>query len=69
VKVGLRSIGADDGGSLGLHYLVGGIIATITCLWPRCSKETKDLGLPNRMMASLLVSLYLLGHHLETRDA
>jgi hypothetical protein len=31
--------------------------------------ETLDPGLPDRTMASLMVSLYLLGHRLGTHDA
>jgi hypothetical protein len=52
VKAGLRAIRADDGGGLGRHYLVGGIVAKITHLRPSCSRETLDPGFLERTMAS-----------------
>jgi hypothetical protein len=69
VKAGLRAVRANDGGGLCRRYFVGGVVASIARLWPRCSRKTLDLDLSVRTMASLQVSLYLLEHRLRTHDA
>jgi hypothetical protein len=57
--VRLRSVGTDNGGVSGCHYIIEGAIAVNLLPPHRCSRETPYLGLQDRPMAMLLVSFSL----------
>ena len=69
VRAGFDLIGADDGGIIGAVTLLKVSWLRIFCLLPDVSGETLALGIPDRTMAALLVSLTLWGHRLVTYDA